>query len=307
MFAVQAGGSVVETVEGPDRTRSDRRYSGGVPSAQCPAMRLLYPRHADDGICVCCRGPAYPPATRSAMRCRAITAAVLDMKRSSMRSRPWPRRDAASSRAGRARKPAHERTYLTRPSEFLHRPLGPASQRQAACWPVVAGMSPTSFCRECFMSPMCAVLMRMRELSRSTRGRARMPGVSLVATGQGSCTPLHAMGRHHGPFQGHEIAAATAIADRQGGVVGAGGGRRRRGYKGAGRGCRRGRLHRIRGTARPSSISTTRASPVRRSSLLNWVIIFASTARSTPAVWTTSSPTPRISWRRNFISGVIPP
>ena len=42
-----------------------------------------------------------------------------------------------------------------------------------------------------------------------------------------------------------------------------------------------------------------RASPVRRSSLRSWAIISASTARSTPAVSTTSSPAPRMSWRRN--------
>ena len=182
----------------PDRERRDRRYPGGIPSAQRAAMRLLYARHADDGARVCCRSPASLAATRSAMRCRAIIAAAPDMKRSSMRSRRWPAaRNAASSGADATRKPAHERTYLARPSEFLYRPLGAASRTPSGCWPAAAAMSPTSFCRACFMPPIV----------RSPYAHARIVSIDAQAARddarraagcdrRGSRTLLHALGRH---------------------------------------------------------------------------------------------------------------
>ena len=49
MFAVQADGCRVETVEGLGRIGSDQPAAGSVPRASRAAMRLLHARHADDG------------------------------------------------------------------------------------------------------------------------------------------------------------------------------------------------------------------------------------------------------------------
>ena len=48
MFAVQADGCRVETVEGLGTMSAAQSAAGSVPRAPRAAMRLLHPRHADD-------------------------------------------------------------------------------------------------------------------------------------------------------------------------------------------------------------------------------------------------------------------
>ena len=91
IFAVQAEGAEITTIEGLAHGTPAAPGAGRLPPEARPAVRLLHARHGHDRARTCCRRIPRPRTTRSSTRSKATSAAAPATSTSSKRS-AGPRR-----------------------------------------------------------------------------------------------------------------------------------------------------------------------------------------------------------------------
>ena len=176
VFAVQADGAEVTTIEGIGRAR--RRAvagAGGVPRLPRPAVRLLHAGLRRVGDRVPARQPEPDRRRDPRSRCRATSAAAPATRASSPRCARPPTRPTAPTANGHDRHDGRQRA--------LRRHAGPPRRGRAAAHRSRAPTSTTSRCRGCCTRTSCAARSREPAIRGiDTTAALAVPGVHFVFT-----------------------------------------------------------------------------------------------------------------------------